>query len=118
MTPPAGWLPFVVPIWIFVVGLFAMTTSRNLIHLIMCLSVTQSSTYVLLLMLGFRRDATAPIFSDVLPGVRATDPVVQALTLTDIVVAAAVTGLLLAFTLRIWKRKGTLDPEALRPMRG
>lgn len=117
MTTPA-YLPFVVPAWIFVVGLYGMATSRNLIHLIMCLSVTQSSTYVLILMAGYRLGATAPVYSDVLPGVRATDPVVQALTLTDIVVGATVTALLLAFALRIWKRCRSLDPEELRPMKG
>jgi multicomponent Na+:H+ antiporter subunit C len=113
-----AFLAFVVPAWIFVAGLYGMATSRNLIHLIMCLSVTQSSTYVLILEVGYRIGATAPVFSDVLPGTRAVDPVVAALTLTDIVVGATVTALLLAFALRIHKRAGTLDPEALREMRG
>lgn len=113
-----GYLAFVVPVWIFVAGLYGMATSRNLIHLIMCLSITQSSTYVLILEVGYRLGATAPVFSDVLPGTRAVDPVVDALTLTDIVVGATVTALLLAFALRIHKRTGTLDPEALREMSG
>jgi multicomponent Na+:H+ antiporter subunit C len=111
-------LPFAVPAWIFVVGLYGMATSRNLIHLIVCLSVAQSATYVLILEVGYRIGATAPVFSDVLPTVRATDPVVQALSLTDIVVGATVTALLLAFALRIHKKRGTVDPEDLRPMRG
>lgn len=115
---PANILPFVVPAWILIVGFYGMATSRNLVHLIMCLSVAQSSTYVLLLMIGYRHDATAPVFSDVLPGVRATDPVVQALTLTDIVVGATVTALLLALTLRIWKKHGSIDPDATHSMRG
>ena len=112
------WLPFLVPAWIFVVGLFGMATSRNLVHLIVCLSVTQSSTYVLILEAGYKLRGTAPVFSDVLPGVRATDPVVQALSLTDIVVGATVTALLLAFTLRVYAKTGKLDPQELRPMRG
>jgi multicomponent Na+:H+ antiporter subunit C len=111
-------LAFAVPAWIFVVGLFGMATSRNLIHLIVCLSVAQSATYVLILEVGYRLGATAPVFSDVLPTVRATDPVVQALSLTDIVVGATVTALLLAFALRIHKQQGTVDPEDLRAMRG
>lgn len=113
-----GMLAFAVPAWIFAVGLFGMATSRNLIHLIVCLSITQSSTYILILEVGYRLGATAPVFSDVLPTVRATDPVVQALSLTDIVVGATVTALLLAFALRIYKQCGTVDPEDLRPMRG
>ena len=96
-----GWLPYIVPAWILVVGIYGMATSRHLVHLILCLSITQSATYVLIIMIGYRTGATAPVFSDVLSTVRATDPVVQAVTLTDIVVGATVTALLLAFELRI-----------------
>ena len=46
------------------------------------------------------------------------DPVVQALVLTDIVVGATVTALLLALAVQIHKHKGSLDPEELREMRG
>ena len=58
------------------------------------------------------------MFSDVLSTVRATDPVVQALSLTDIVVGATVTALLCAFALRVYKKTGKVDPQELRPMRG
>jgi multicomponent Na+:H+ antiporter subunit C len=50
-------------------------------------------------------------------GTPAVDPVVQALVLTDIVVGATVTALLLALALQVHKRKGTLDPQRLRPLR-
>jgi multicomponent Na+:H+ antiporter subunit C len=36
--------------------------------------------------------------------------------LTDIVVGATVTALLLALALQLHKRRGTLDPEKLRPL--
>jgi multicomponent Na+:H+ antiporter subunit C len=45
------------------------------------------------------------------------DPVVQALTLTDIVVAVAVFALVLALGIEIWKRSGTVDPDELREAR-
>jgi multicomponent Na+:H+ antiporter subunit C len=114
----SAYLPFVVPAWIFVVGVYGIATSRHLVHLIVCLSVAQSSTYVLLLEVGYRTGATAPVYSDVLPGTRATDPVVQALALTDIVVGATVTALLLALALRVFKRLGTCDPQSLGTMKG
>ena len=41
------------------------------------------------------------------------DPVVQALTLTDIVVSATVTALLLALVIQVAKRTGTVDPDKL-----
>ena len=111
-------LPYLVAVWLFVIGLYGVVTSRNLIHLVVSLSVTQSSTYVLLLAIGYRKGATAPIFADVPVGTKAVDPVVQALTLTDIVVSVTVSALLLALAIQAEKRTGTMDPEQLRPMRG
>ncbi|HTH96307.1 MAG TPA: hypothetical protein VL574_02760 [Stellaceae bacterium] len=37
--------------------------------------------------------------------------------LTDIVIGATVTALLLALALQLHKRRGTLNPEKLRPLR-
>ena len=111
-------LPYAVAAWLFLIGLYGIISSRHLVHLTVCLSVVQSSTYVLLLSIGYRRGAGAPIFADVPPGTPAVDPVVQALTLTDIVVGATVMALLLALATQIQKRRGHLDPHYLRPMRG
>jgi multicomponent Na+:H+ antiporter subunit C len=110
--------PFVVVVWILAVGLYGLVTSRHLMHLIMCLIVVQSSTYVLLLGVGYKTGAVAPYFSDIPVHTPAVDPVVQALTLTDVVVEAAVTALLLAFAIQAHKRFGTLDPRELVELRG
>src|SRR5919198_1717654 len=107
-------LPYLLAAWLFRVGLYGIVPSRNLIHAVTCLAVVQSSTYVLLLAIGYRRGGTAPIFLDVPVGTRAVDPVVGALTLTDIVVGATVTALLLALAVQTHKRRGTLDPDELR----
>jgi multicomponent Na+:H+ antiporter subunit C len=107
-------LPYLVAAWLFLVGLYGIATSRNLVHAVTCLSVVQSSTYILLLAVGFERGGTAPIFLDVPAGTRAVDPVVAALTLVDSVVGATVTALLLALAVQIYQRTGTLDPEELR----
>jgi multicomponent Na+:H+ antiporter subunit C len=99
------------------VGLYGIVTSRHLIHAIICLSVVQSSTYVLLLAIGYRKDYAAPVFIDIPRNAKAVDPVVQALTLTDVVVGGAVTALLLAIAVQLDKHLGTLDPDELDPLR-
>jgi multicomponent Na+:H+ antiporter subunit C len=109
--------PYAVAAWIFLVGLYGVVTSRHLVHLIICLSVVQSSTYVLLLAIGYRTDGAASIFIDIPTSTKAVDPVVKALTLTDIVVGATVTALLLAIAVQAQKRFGTLDPDELDPLR-
>jgi multicomponent Na+:H+ antiporter subunit C len=112
------YLPYLLAVWIFLVGIFGIVTSRNFIHLVVCLSVTQSSTYVLLLAVGYVKGGTAPIFKDVKQGVKTVDPVVQALTLTDIVVSVTVSALLLSLAILGKRHARTMDPEELRPMRG
>jgi multicomponent Na+:H+ antiporter subunit C len=114
-----GVWPYLAAGWILLVALYGLVTSRNLIHAVGCLAVAQSSTYVLLLAVGYRDDGTAPVFSDLKPGARPlVDPVVQALALTDIVVGATVTALLLALIIQLRKRHGTVDPQALTGLRG
>ena len=112
-------LPYLVAVWIFLTGCYGLATSRNLIHAVGCLAVCQSATYVLLLAVGYRAGGTAPVYSDIKPGSRpVVDPVVQALTLTDVVVGATVTALLPALVMQVSKRHGTVDPDALRELRG
>jgi multicomponent Na+:H+ antiporter subunit C len=105
--------------WLVVVGALGIVRSRNLVQTVVALSVSQSGTYVLLVAAGFQRGATVPILGA--GGAGSTpivDPLVQALVLTDIVVSATVTALLLALTVQIAKRHGTVDPDELRALRG
>ena len=81
-------LPYFVAAWLFCCGLYGLITSRNLVHSVMCLAILQSSTYVLLLAIGYRVGGSAPVFADIGPGKLTVDPVVQALMLTDVVVEA------------------------------
>lgn len=112
-----SFLPYAVAVWVCMVGLYGIVTSRHLIHTIVCVSVMQSSTYVLLLAVGYREDGAAPVFIDIPRDTPAVDPVVQALTLTDVVVGGAVTALLLAIAVQLEKHLNTLDPDELDPLR-
>ena len=113
-----SWLPYALSAWIFLVGLYGIVTSRNLIHLTVCVSICQSSTYVLLLAIGYVDGGTAPVFADIPTKRTVVDPVVQALTLTDIVISVAVAALLLTLAILAFRHKGTLDPAELADLHG
>jgi multicomponent Na+:H+ antiporter subunit C len=106
-----------VAVWICLIGLYGIVTSRDFLHTIICLAVVQSSTYVLLLAIGYHGGYAAPVFIDIPRDTHAVDPVVQALTLTDVVVGGSVTALLLAIAVQIHKHLDTLDPDELDPLR-
>ncbi|MEZ0362200.1 sodium:proton antiporter [Mycobacterium sp. pUA109] len=105
--------------WLLLIGSFGIVRSHNLIHVTVCLSVAQASTYLLLLAIGYQRGAAPPIFAGTSPSpTGVVDPVVQAMTLTDIVIQATVTALLLALAIQIHKRHHTLDPDQLSALKG
>jgi multicomponent Na+:H+ antiporter subunit C len=110
--------PYAIAGWLFLVGLYGVVTSRNFIHLVMCLAVVQSSTYVFLLSIGYRIGGGPPVFATVPVGTPAVDPVVQALLLTDIVVEATVVALLLSLAIQIHRNTGTLNPDEVVELQG
>jgi multicomponent Na+:H+ antiporter subunit C len=113
-----SFLPYAVAAWICIAGLYGIVTSNNLIHLALCLSVTQSSTYVLLLAIGYVEGGGPPIFKGIKLGTTSVDPVVQSLALTDIVVSVTVLALILALALNVHKETGTIDPDEIGEMTG
>jgi multicomponent Na+:H+ antiporter subunit C len=111
-----SFFPYVVAAWLFVVGLWGVVSSRNLVRTILSLTIVQSSTYLILLGVGYRTGGKAPIIADIPAVSRLVDPTVQVLVLTDIVIEATVTALLLALVVQAHKRFGSLDPADLRPL--
>lgn len=118
MPPVLHILPYLVSAWLFFCGLYGLVTSRHLVHAVISLAVLQSSTYMLLLGIGFRLGGAAPIFADIDVGKLTVDPVVQALMLTDVVVEAVVVALLLAMVVKAFEKSGSISPDDLRTIRG
>lgn len=113
-----GYLPYVIAIWVFLWGAYGVATSRNLVHVVMCVALCQTSTYLVLLAVGYREGGTAPVLVDARPGQPMVDPVVQALCLTEVVVEATVMALMLALVVQAHRRRGSLDPAQLASMKG
>jgi multicomponent Na+:H+ antiporter subunit C len=113
-----SFLPYALAAWVCVIGLYGIATSRNLIHLAICLTVTQSSTYLLLLAIGYVKGGGPPIFKGVKLGTTAVDPVVQSLVLTDIVVSVTVIALILALALDVHEKTETDNPDEIAELSG
>jgi multicomponent Na+:H+ antiporter subunit C len=109
-----SFLPFAVAAWLFMIGLYGIVSSRNLVRTILSLTILQSATYVVLLGIGYKTGGRAPIYADIPAVSTAVDPVVQVIVLTDVVIEATVSALLLALAVQAHKRFGSLDPDELR----
>ena len=112
-----SFLPFAIAAWLFLIGLYGVVSANNLIRAILSLTVVQSATYLVLLGVGYSHGGKAAIFADIPATTKAVDPVVQVLVLTDIVIEATVTAMLLALAVQAHKRFGSLDPQDLRVLR-
>lgn len=112
-----SFLPFAIAAWLFIVGLWGVVTSNHLVRTVLCLGVVQSSTYLVLLGVGYRTGGKAPIVADIPVHSTLVDPVVQVLVLTDIVIEATVAALLLALVVQAHRRFGSVDPARLRTLR-
>lgn len=115
---PLSYLPYLTAVWLFGWGLYGIVTSRHLVHLVICVAVLQTSTYVLLVGIGWRHGGAAPVMIGTEPGQTIVDPIVQALMLTDIVVEATVMALLLAMAVQLYEKLGTVDPSRMKVLRG
>jgi multicomponent Na+:H+ antiporter subunit C len=111
---------------VFGLGLYTVLSRRNLIKIVMGLSLMESSTYLLLISLAYRRGSTAPVLSNPQSGQTASslargnvaDPVLQNFCLTAIVIGVAVTAVFLSVAVRAAQHYRTLDADKLRSLRG
>ncbi len=100
---------------LILVGLWGLLTRRNLIKMILGFSIMDTGTHLLIVGLGYRENATAPIIDKVAgPGSAFVDPVPSALVLTAIVIGLAVTALMLAYAVRLYASRGTAAIESFK----
>jgi multicomponent Na+:H+ antiporter subunit C len=111
---------------LFCLGLYTVLSRRNLIKMVMGLSLMESSTYLLLISMAYRRGSTAPVLLNpphhqtpaALARGDVADPVLQNFCLTAIVIGVAVTAVFLAVAVRLSQHHRTLDSDRIRDLRG
>lgn len=111
---------------VFCAGLYVVLTRRNLIRIVMGLSLMEAATYLFMISLAYRAKSTAPVLLDP-PGGQSenslahgnvADPVLQNFCLTAVVIGVAVTAVFLAVVVRLAQHYRTLDSDEIRAMRG
>ena len=109
---------YILPIILFLVGLFGVLVKRNLIKIIISVSIMDYALFLLLAMIGYRSEAMPPIEVKGIEYVKFVDPLPQALVLTAIVIGLATTALLVGIAIRIYQKYGTFDIDKIRKLKG
>ena len=110
-------LPYITMLAVSGIGIYAMMCKRNLIKIVIGLSLVEDAVNLFLVSLGYRASGVAPIYTNA-PSTKMVLPTPQALTLTSIVIGVAVDALLLSFCVVIYRHYGTLDSRKVRRLRG
>ncbi|MEM2878580.1 MAG: sodium:proton antiporter [Candidatus Hadarchaeales archaeon] len=116
-------LNYAVAMLLVSLGLYCVLTKRNLIKMIIGLSVITDGVHLFLISLGYRAGGIAPIITgNLLNNIQefatsAVDPVPQALVLTSIVINVCILALALSLAIHVYRNYGTLDPSEIRRLR-
>jgi len=98
---------------LILIGLWGMLTQRNLIRMIIGFSLLDTGIHMVMIAIGYVTGGTAPIIDAPVPVAEAAslvvDPLPSALVLTAIVIGLGVTAVMLAFAVRIYQEKKTLN---------
>ena len=109
-------IPFIAVVGLILIGLYALVFKRNLIKMVIGITLIQSGVNLFLITLGYRENSIAPIYTSSPGGIMAL-PVPQALTLTSIVIGVAVLALMLSLVIHIYRHYGTLDVRKIRRLK-
>ena len=102
---------------LFAVGFATLLLHRNLLKKIIGLNIMDTASYLFLTSIGMIEGRSAPIVTDgVANAENYVNPLPAGLVLTGIVVSVSVTALMLALTVRLYKRYHTLNLDEIYMM--
>lgn len=103
-----------VAIILFGIGFVTLLFQRNLIRKIIGLNIMDTGLFLFLASMGYIEGRKAPIVVDGITSMEAyINPVPAGLVLTGIVVSVSVTAVMLALSIRLYKRFHTLDLDKI-----
>ena len=103
-----------VSVILFGIGFTILLLQRNLIRKIIGLNIMDTAIYLFLASMGYISGREAPILIDGVTGAAAyINPIPSGLVLTGIVVSVSFTGIMLALTVRLYRRYQTLNIDEI-----
>ena len=103
---------------LILIGLYAILAKRNVLKMLVGLSIMETGVNLLLISVGYVSGRSAPILSEGITPDRAVDPIPQALVLTAIVIGVATTAMALSVVINLYEKYKTLNVEEIRRLRG
>ncbi|EHR78656.1 cation:proton antiporter [Thermococcus litoralis DSM 5473] len=103
---------------LILIGFYAVLAKRNVLKMLVGLSIMETGVNLLLISVGYVSGRSAPILSEGITPDKAVDPIPQALVLTAIVIGVATTAMALSVVINLYEKYKTLNVEEIRRLRG
>ncbi|MBN2668567.1 MAG: cation:proton antiporter subunit C [Bacteroidales bacterium] len=111
-----GNIGLIIGFLLIIVGFWGVLTQKNIIKIIIGFSILNTGINLLIVSLGYVKGKTAPIIDATIAtegnynvADKIVDPVPQALVLTAIVIGFGITALMLAYAMKLYKAKKSLE---------
>ena len=108
---------YILTAFLFLVGVFGIFTQRNIIKIIISVSIVESAANMFLVLVGYRSGGIAPVitgrYSPEEFALLSVDPFPQVMVLTSIVIGLSVIALMVAIALRLYHVYGTYDIDKI-----
>ncbi|MEA3422480.1 MAG: cation:proton antiporter subunit C [Bacillota bacterium] len=102
---------------LFGIGFMILLLNNNMIKKIIGMNIMDTSIFLLFISIGYIHGKEAPIIVDgEINAVGYVNPIPSGLMLTGIVVAVSVTGLMLALTIKLYEKYGTIELDEIMNM--
>jgi multisubunit Na+/H+ antiporter MnhC subunit len=105
---------YVCAIGLLAIGAVGLVAANNLFRMVLALVLAEAGVNLLLILAGYRGDATAPILGFGPGAAVMVDPIPQALVLTAIVIGVGVQALAVSVLVRVYRSYRTLDVRELK----
>ena len=130
------YVPYVLCTVLFLIGVYGVVAKKNLIKIIIGLLTIEYATNLMLVLVGFRSGALAPILDRTQVDMTTeqplavsekylsemyiyfVDPLPQALVLTSIVIGLGLMALVVAMAIRLYDKYNTFDISQIKRLRG
>ncbi len=98
---------------LLLIGIWGLLTQKNLIKMVIGFALFDTGIHIIMVSIGYVKNRTAPILDQAVKTNEAAekivDPVPQALVLTAIVIGLGITALMLAYVLKMYQKKKSLE---------
>ena len=103
---------------LFLTGLYGVLTKKNIIKIVIGLSIMEFSIFLFMVLIGYIEDGIAPIIVNGEEQQLFVDPLPQAMVLTAIVIGLAANAMLLSIAIRIYRKYKTFDVRKINKLKG